>query len=342
MERICTFFRGSKADHTHHAHTLLLRRNPAFVDRKEELETLFKLFTEKASEDGPTSCAIRGIGGVGKTQAAIEFTHRYRSHYDAVFWTRAGEEIELHRSFGAIGRRLKLFDTDDIDQPKLERVQDWLQMTGEQSGAQHLLPNANFVKEKSWLLVFDNVTDWDNISPFLPTSSKASRTSIIVTTQKSSEWSLNHALQLEPFDKEIGSDLLLRQLKSPPSSKDCAADREKAREISDLVGGLPLWLGQVSGYINLARCTLAEYIAIHMASSDLLGGRNKGSNEWTYERAVETTFDITMKELSEDSTDLLFMLAFLNSDNIREDLVLQDYHTPELAFLHVSNKTRYA
>ena len=138
----------------------------------------------------------------------------------------------------------------------------------------------------------------------------------------------------------VGSSLLLRQLKPPAGHVVSGADRDEAREISNLVGGLPLWISQASGYINLTGCTLAEYISIHLSSSNLLGVRNMGSNEWTYERAVETTFDITMKELSTEATDLLSILTFLKSGNIREDLLLRNHNDARLAFLHIRNKAR--
>ena len=339
MGNLWKFWRGPEISQTQASGSILLQRNPAFIARDRELEDLSKYFSKK-HHDGPISCVIRGIGGVGKTQTAIEFTHRYKDDYDMMFWVRADEKIELHRTFGAIGRKLRIFDTEDVDRPKVERIQDWLRTTGSCFTLSET-PRVLKMLDKKWLLVFDNVPNWNSLAPYLPTHSRASTASIIVTTQVSGEWRLDHVLPLEPFNMQVGSSLLLRQVKPSVVYRNCEADRDNAREISKLVGGLPLWISQASGYINLTGCTLAEYISSHLSSSNLLGGRNMGSNEWTYERAVETTFDITMKELSTEATDLLFVLTFLKSGNIREDLLLREHEDPSLAFLHTRNKARY-
>ena len=130
MENLWKRLRRPETNEVYSGGNGLLQRNPAFIARDRELQILRNCFSKKG-QDGPISCAIRGIGGVGKTQTAIEFTHRYKDLYDFVFWVRADEKIELYRTFGAIGRKLKFFDTEDVDQPKLEKIQDWLRMTGD-------------------------------------------------------------------------------------------------------------------------------------------------------------------------------------------------------------------
>ncbi|KAL6720760.1 hypothetical protein ACLMJK_002685 [Lecanora helva] len=291
---------------------ILLQRNPAFIGRNKDLLRLFDILVEEGHRDKPTSCVIRGIGGVGKTQIAIEYTHLYQSYYDAIFWLRAEEDIELNRTFGAIGRKLKLFDTEAIDQPKVEKIQDWLQTTGKSFDA------SNY-----------KYTEIEKIKDgFL--------SSII-----SDEWGMDHVLPLEPFDTDTGSKLLLRQLKSQRKGTSEAGVRDDARKICDLIGGLPLWISQASGYINLAGCTPAEYISNLSVSSDILGGLNLGPNEWAYDRAVETTFDATIGRLSREANDLLFMLAFLNHSNISEDLLLGENTASGLAFPHAMKKSRF-
>lgn len=111
-------------------HTILLQRNPDFIDRERELQKLFTILLEADNQASPTSCMIHGIGGLGKSQTALEFAHKYSSHYYAVFWVRAGNRYDLLRTYGAIGRKLELFDADDIRQPHLERIQHWLETTG--------------------------------------------------------------------------------------------------------------------------------------------------------------------------------------------------------------------
>ena len=110
--------------------TVNLRRNPNFTGRETALASLHSNFTGGKALAGPRSCTIYGIGGVGKTQTALEYTYRYREHYDCVFWLRAEKNIMLLDSYAAIGRKLGLTSGSDADQPALEKIQAWLEETG--------------------------------------------------------------------------------------------------------------------------------------------------------------------------------------------------------------------
>lgn len=70
-------------------------------------------------------------GDIGKTQTALALLCEFRKEYDAVFWASADleKETEILRSFGAIGRKSRMIDTDDVDQVRLERILEWLKHT---------------------------------------------------------------------------------------------------------------------------------------------------------------------------------------------------------------------
>lgn len=56
-----------------------LERNPSFTGRKSELERLYQaLFTL----DQIAKVAITGLGGVGKTQLALELIHRWKDEHN--------------------------------------------------------------------------------------------------------------------------------------------------------------------------------------------------------------------------------------------------------------------
>ena len=110
--------------------TAILQRNSAFIGRDSQLEELRVCLLSDKQSVSPTSYAVEGVGGVGKTQVALEFLYRYRESYDEVFWIGAESDPELRSTFGVIGRKLRLFDTEVIDQPKVEKVQEWLETTG--------------------------------------------------------------------------------------------------------------------------------------------------------------------------------------------------------------------
>lgn len=95
-----------------------------------ELEQLHELLTDRANFPEPRSCAVSGIGGVGKTQVALEYTYKYRACYQAIFWLRTENSVELLKSYSAIGYKLGIVD-DTNDGRRVSRIADWLENTGE-------------------------------------------------------------------------------------------------------------------------------------------------------------------------------------------------------------------
>lgn len=111
-------------------HTITLKRNTIFAGHDEELEQLQRYLSTPMKYNEPRSCAIHGIGGVGKTQLALEYTYRYRSSYQAIFWLRAENAVELLDSFSSIGNKLGIID-DVNEGRRVSRILDWLETTGE-------------------------------------------------------------------------------------------------------------------------------------------------------------------------------------------------------------------
>jgi hypothetical protein len=100
-------------------------RNPFFTGRKDTLAAL-RSRLESAGRAALTQ-ALAGMGGIGKTQTAIEYAYQYREDYRAVMWVSADTEITIRTSIVAIAAGLGLQAPDDPDHNRaVEAVKQWV------------------------------------------------------------------------------------------------------------------------------------------------------------------------------------------------------------------------
>ena len=134
-------------------------RNPVFTAREELLQQLHDLLhTEQtATITHAQTQAISGLGGVGKTQLAVEYAYRHASAYRAVFWVSAETTETLTSGYAGLATALNLPQKDEADQQVIvQAIKHWLQT------------------HSDWLLILDNVEDLKLVPPLLPMLSETS------------------------------------------------------------------------------------------------------------------------------------------------------------------------
>ncbi|HEX6910536.1 MAG TPA: toll/interleukin-1 receptor domain-containing protein, partial [Longimicrobium sp.] len=123
-------------------------RNPNFSGREQLLKQLRESLT--SGEHAALTQAMHGLGGVGKTQTAIEYAYRYAGEYEAVLWVPAEDPAALVGHFAALGNELHL-NIDPANQPgSVAEVLRWLR------------------ENSRWLLIFDNAEEAHGVRPYLP------------------------------------------------------------------------------------------------------------------------------------------------------------------------------
>lgn len=110
-------------------------RNFSFHGRKDIIDEIHDAFNSDAKPpySGPACFVLFGIGGMGKTSIALEYTYTYGNDYDAIFWLRAESGIGLSDCYCAIARKLKLGLQTEDKTHIIEEVKEWLEGTSEWS-----------------------------------------------------------------------------------------------------------------------------------------------------------------------------------------------------------------
>lgn len=218
-------------------------RNPFFMGRED---LLAQLHTQLQSGQPATLSqpqAISGLGGIGKTQIAVEYAYCYRQEYQAVFWARAEDTEELNSSYTIIATLLNLPEKDAPEQSRVvQAVKTWLQT------------------HQGWLLILDNADEPDVLPAFLP---PAPGGHLLLTTRAAALGRLAHRLEVETFSLELGALFLLRRagiiLADAELVQASKEDQTIAVQMVQELGGLPLALDQAGAYLETTGCGLAAY-----------------------------------------------------------------------------------
>jgi hypothetical protein len=207
------------------------------------------------------------------------------------------------------------------------------------------------MSEKRWLLVFDNAIRWDDMSRYMPNSLSLSKGSVLITTQNEAllpHASNNNSIQIHPLTTQQGSDMLLRYL-----GRDVRTDPERqlAKEISAFVGGLPVAIAHVAGYVGISDITLEELIETFREWRKRTGAATDEADDlpatfrqasFSYDGTLAMVWEVTLRELTQDARDVLNILAYLNCSSVPRTMLWGMHEDPILHFLDIREKIRYA
>ena len=279
-------------------------RNPFFVGRAPELEAIRKGFARSPSL---AVTALSGLGGIGKTQTALEYAHRFRADYEAVLWSSADGLDAFLSGFAALAKLLNLPEKDGHDLTEVaSAVRRWLE------------------SNSGWLLVLDGVEDLNLVRQFAPARPAGH---LLITTRLRVTGQPVEVVQLETMSVEEGVTFLLRRsrLIRQDQSAETAfeADRAQARDLWAELGGLPLALEQAAAFIEETPSTLAEYLALYRAGGTELRLR---SGELDVPASATITVSLAFARLAESNAvaaDMIRGCAFLAPDAIPEEIFTQ-------------------
>ena len=270
----------------------LPERNLMFTGRETELVELKKNFHANTAVF-PIQ-AVYGIGGMGKTQVAIEYLHRHESEYDLIWWVRAETQDKMLVSFMELADRLELPGKKADD--KKDAALQWL--------ADH----------DKWLLILDNVKNAADLEGFLPWK----LTGHILITSRSDKWGdLAIPLELKSFPRHKSIELLenLTDRKGK--------DHKNADALADRLGDFPLALAQAGAYMaHGTKVSFHEYLERYEKEGVQLF--NRSPTPRNYEETVATVWNVSLRAIaavSPEAKTILELLAFLDPDAVPLELL---------------------
>ena len=282
-------------------------RNPYFTGREQFLSSLHGSLSAEKTVTVSQSRAISGLGGIGKTQIAIEYAYRYAREYEAVLWVQADSPEILVSDFARLAQTLELPEKEEKEQWRIvSAVKRWLQ---EHSG---------------WLLILDNADDLTVIADMLP---RGTAGAMLVTTRSQATGKLARSLALDKLEMSEGIRLLLRRAnllsEDEPLEAVSAATRTAAQQLSGELDGLPLALDQAAAYLEETGCSLSEYLALYrQRRMALLQRASSTASEYPYTVASTWTLSFSQVEQTDPAAaDLLRFCAFLHPDAIPEEIL---------------------
>ena len=286
-------------------------RNPYFTGRDQLLQRLHQVLAADNTVALSQTRSISGLGGIGKTQTAIEYAYRYANEYEAVLWVQADSREVLVADFARLALTLNVLEKEETDSFRMiTAVKRWLEKHG------------------PWLLILDNADDLTVVSDFLP---RWPGGAMLLTTHSQITGPHIKNIAMEKMSREEGITFLLRRIASggdEDGEEDLfknvsTIEQQAASDLWEMMDGLPLALDQAGAYIKAGQISIADYVDLYRSHSTILL-QERGGTVPEHPDAVATTWSLSFQRIEKKNpaaAELLRLCAFLSPDTISEEII---------------------
>jgi tetratricopeptide (TPR) repeat protein len=255
-------------------------RNLHFTGRTDLLNQLNHTLSQPDGRPAALVAAY-GLGGIGKTQLALEYAHRHRETYSLRWWIPAESPLAIAQGLALLAPQLDLPQNPDLE-------------------ATTAAVRAELARREGWLLIFDNADDPVDLYHYLP----AGAGHVLVTSRNPGFAALGTTIEVDRLGLDEATAFLL--------ARTGTDERDIAERLAKALGRLPLALAQAAGYLDQTPgVTPAGYLARFERARDRLLelGTPPG-----YPAPVARTWLLNVEDLTRTcpaAVDLLRLCAFL-------------------------------
>jgi tetratricopeptide (TPR) repeat protein len=260
-----------------------LPRRPArvFVGRAGALDQLRGALAGDAN--AVVTQAVHGLGGVGKSELALQHAEACRGQYQLIWWIIAEDSDQIQAGLAALADRL------------------CRQAAGAGTTADAARWAAAWLQAHSgWLLILDNVSNPGDVESLLGLLTSGH---IVITTRRDIGWDqVADPIRLDVLEFAPAAQLIVTR-----TGQHEAAGQEAAAAVAAELGCLPLALNQAAAYITQTRIPVAAYLQRlrqHPAVMHAAGGEQA-------QRTIARVWDITIDALRVSHPDAIMLLRIL-------------------------------
>ena len=217
-------------------------RNARFTGREEQLRQLRhelrsggRAVVLQQGAGAALPVALHGMGGVGKTQLALEYAHRFRNAYDVVWWIQADPPQFIDTALADLAPQINV----SSESTAVETAHSVLQA----------LRSGQSVRR--WLIIYDNAEEPDLVGPLIPGGGVGH----VLITSRNAEWSdRSYPVPIDVFRRHESITHLRQRVET-------VTERE-ADDIAEALGDLPIAVAAAGAWLAETGEAPAAYLGM--------------------------------------------------------------------------------
>ena len=174
--------------------------------------------------------------------------------------------------------------------------------------------------DRPWFIVYDNVDDAGLLDEYIPAGFSGS---VLITSRdpESQHGLAKQGCKVRSFDKNEGRDFLLNLL--PGVDVNNEAYVNSVSEITDHLGGLPLGLRQVAGFLRESGIGISDLSELlkDTKQNEQVFADTSGFARLGYGHTLSNVWTISLSKLDLETLNILGLLSFLDPDGIPETIM---------------------